>query len=92
MDENLTDSERVEQIRQFWRENGWFLVGGVALGALLLFGWNQYTAYRDRRAEEAGSLYQTVKQAVDSKDVVQATTVLTRMRSEFAGKIGRAHV
>lgn len=85
MDENLTDNERVEQLRQFWRENGWFLIGGVALGALLLFGWNQYTAYRDRRAEEAGTLYQTVKQAVDSKDVVQATTVLTRMRAEFAG-------
>jgi predicted negative regulator of RcsB-dependent stress response len=84
VDENLTDSERVEQLRQFWRENGWFLIGGVALGALLLFGWNQYIAYRDRRAEEAGALYQTVKQAVDSKDIVQATTVLNRMRSEFA--------
>jgi len=85
VDENLTDSERVEQIKQFWRENGWFLIGGVALGALLLFGWNQYTAYRDRRAEEAGALYQTVKGATDKKDVVQATTVLTRMRSDFAG-------
>ena len=84
MDENLTDNERVEQLRLFWRENGWFLIGGVALGALLLFGWNQYTSYRDRRAEEAGTLYQTVKQAAASKDVVQATTVLTRMRSEFA--------
>ena len=83
MDENLTDNERVEQIKQFWRENGWFLIGGVALGALFLFGWNQYTAYRDRRAEEAGTLYQTVKQATDSKDVAQATMALTRMRSEF---------
>ena len=85
MDENLTDNERVEQLRLFWRENGWFLIGGVALGALLLFGWNQYTAYRDHRAEEAGTLYQTVKQATDAKDVVQATTALTRMRSEFPG-------
>ena len=83
MDENLTDNERVEQLRVFWRENGWFLIGGVALGALVLFGWNQYTGYRERRAEEAGALYQNVKQVVDSKDVLQATTVLTRMRSEF---------
>jgi len=85
VDENLTDNERVEQLKQFWRENGWFLLGGVVLGALLLFGWNQYTAYRERRAEEAGALYQSVKQATDNKDIVQATTVLTRMRSEFAG-------
>jgi predicted negative regulator of RcsB-dependent stress response len=84
VDENLTDNERVEQLKLFWRENGWFLIGGVALGALLLFGWNQYTAYGERQAEEAGALYQTVKQAADNKDVVQATTVLARMRSEFA--------
>ena len=45
MDENLTDNERVEQLKAWWRENGWFLIGGVALGALALFGWNQYTAY-----------------------------------------------
>ena len=80
MDENLTDNERVEQLKLWWRENGWFLIGGVALGALALFGWNQYTAYRDHRFEEAGTLYQSVK---DAKDPVAANTVLQKMRSDF---------
>ncbi len=80
MDENLTDNERVEQLRVWWRENGWFLIGGVALGALALFGWNQYSAYRDHRYEEAGALYQSVK---DAKDPVEANTVLQKMRSDF---------
>ena len=80
MDENLTDNERVEQLKLWWRENGWFLIGGVALGALALFGWNQYQAYRDHRYEEAGVLYQTVK---DAKDPVEANTVLQKMRSDF---------
>ena len=80
MDENLTDNERVEQLKVWWRENGWFLIGGVALGALALFGWNQYQAYRDHRYEEAGVLYQTVK---DAKDPVEANTVLQKMRSDF---------
>ena len=80
MDENLTDNERVEQLKVWWRENGWFLIGGVALGALALFGWNQYTAYRDHRYEEAGALYQTVK---DAKDPVAANTVLQKMRTDF---------
>jgi predicted negative regulator of RcsB-dependent stress response len=82
VDENLTDSERIEQLKLWWRENGWFLIGGVALGALVLFGWNQYTAYRDHRSEEAGALYQTVK---DAKDPVAANTALQRMRAEFPG-------
>ena len=80
MDENLTDNERVEQLKVWWRENGWFLIGGVALGALALFGWNQYTAYRDHRSEEAGALYQIVK---DAKDPVAANTTLQKMRADF---------
>ena len=84
MDENLTDSERIEQIKQFLRENGWFMIGGLAVGALLVVGWMQYSGYRERRAEDASALYQTVKLAIDSKDLPQATTTLTRMRSEFS--------
>jgi predicted negative regulator of RcsB-dependent stress response len=80
VDENLTDNERVEQLKLWWRENGWFLIGGVALGALGLFGWNQYTAYRAHRYEQAGALYQTIK---DAKDPVAANTVLQKMRTDF---------
>jgi len=82
VDENLTDNERVEQLRLWWRENGWFLIGGVALGALALFGWNQYTAYRDRGYEEAGALYKIVK---DAKDPIAANTTLQKMRADFPG-------
>lgn len=80
MDENLTDNERVEQLKVWWRENGWFLIGGVALGALALFGWNQYTNYRNHRYEEAGALYQTVK---DAKDPVAANATLQKMRADY---------
>ena len=47
MDEYLSDKEQVERLRQWWRENGWFLLGGVALGLLGLYGYNQYFAYQD---------------------------------------------
>jgi predicted negative regulator of RcsB-dependent stress response len=80
VDENLTDNERVEELKRWWRENAWFLIGGVALGALALFGWNQYTAYRDHRYEAAGALYQTIK---DAKDPVAANAVLQKMRADF---------
>ena len=82
MDENLTDNERVEELKRWWRENGWFLIGGVALGALVLFGYNQYTAYRDHRYEEAGALFQVVK---DAKDPVAANATLQKMRADFPG-------
>jgi len=83
VDEYLSDNEQVERLRSWWRDNGWFLLGGVALGALGLFGYNQYNAYQNRRAEEAAALYQTLKQATGEQNAVQATEVLARLRSEY---------
>ena len=47
MDEYLSDNEQVERLRAWWRENGWFVLGGVALGFLVLFGWRQYGEYQE---------------------------------------------
>jgi predicted negative regulator of RcsB-dependent stress response len=83
VDDYLSDKEQVERLRQWWRENGWFLIGGVALGALALYGYNQYFAYQDRRGEQAAALYATVKQEIDDDDVDDAATRFSEMRSEF---------
>jgi predicted negative regulator of RcsB-dependent stress response len=82
VDEYLSEKEQIAQIREWWRENGWYLVGGVALGVLLLVGWNQYQAYQDREAEAAAALYQTLKEAVDGSKPDEATAVLSRLRNE----------
>ncbi|HEY8520851.1 MAG TPA: tetratricopeptide repeat protein [Gammaproteobacteria bacterium] len=82
MDEYLSEKEQIERIRTWWRENGWYLIGGAALGALALFGWNQYQAYQMRRAEEAGTLYQSLAAAVEDDDETRATELLEQLRAE----------
>ena len=84
MDEFLSEKEQIAQIREWWRENGWYLVGGVALGVLLLVGWNQYRAYQDRQGEAAAALYQTLKEAVDGAKPDEATAALSRLRNQHA--------
>jgi predicted negative regulator of RcsB-dependent stress response len=83
VDEYLSDKEQVERLRQWWRENGWFLIGGVALGLLGLYGYNQYFAYRDSQSEQAAALYAAIKQETDDGDTAGAATQLAAMRSEF---------
>ena len=83
MDEYLSEKEQIERLRQWWRENGWYLLGGATLGALLLFGWNQYQAYQDRRAEDAAQLYHSLKEAVDGDSATEATALLARLRDEY---------
>ena len=82
MDENLTDQERVELLKNWWRENGWFLIGGAAIAALGYLGYNQYQAYRERVAEEAASLYQELRQHVADDDRALADDVLNRLAAE----------
>ncbi len=83
MDEYLSDNEQVERLRVWWRENGWFVLGGVALGFLILFGWRQYGEYKDTQAETAAALYQSVKQATEGKNEVEAATLLGKLRTDF---------
>jgi predicted negative regulator of RcsB-dependent stress response len=79
----LSDKEQVERLRQWWRENGWFLIGGVALGGLAIYGYGQYFAYRDRQSEQAAAMYELVKQETDAGDTAEAATRFAAMRSEF---------
>ena len=83
MDDYLSDKEQVERLRQWWRENGWFLIGGVALGGLAILGYNQYFAYKDRQGENAAALYALVKSEVDDGDTSEAETRFAALRSEF---------
>jgi predicted negative regulator of RcsB-dependent stress response len=83
VDEYLSDKEQVERLRQWWRENGWFLIGGVALGLLGLYGYNQYFTYRDGRSEAAAAMYAAVQAATDDSNTAAAETVLGEMRAEY---------
>ncbi|MEO8445352.1 MAG: tetratricopeptide repeat protein [Gammaproteobacteria bacterium] len=84
MDDLLTEDQQAENVKSWIRQNGLFLVAGVVLGLGALFGWNQWTRYQMRQAEEASALYETFVQAVRGKQVEQAEAGMT----ELAGKYG----
>jgi predicted negative regulator of RcsB-dependent stress response len=83
VDELLSEKEQVEQLRRWWRDNGWFLIGGAALGGLALLGWNQYWAYQARNAEQAGAVYESIQQAIAAPNLEQASTLLKQMRVNY---------
>jgi predicted negative regulator of RcsB-dependent stress response len=85
VDEFLSEKEQLEQIREWWREYGWYLIGGVALGGALLFGWSQYQSYRQERIAAASTLYDELSVAVLDRAEVRATELLAELRTEFPG-------
>jgi predicted negative regulator of RcsB-dependent stress response len=87
VEDYLSDKEQMERLRQWWRENGWFLLGGVAIGLLALYGYRQYFAYQDRQAEAAGALYMSLKDATEDNDTAVAETVFAQLRSEYPDNV-----
>ena len=85
VDEYLSEKEQIQQLRNWWAENGWYVVGGLALGVVLLVGVNRYQAYRIDRAEAAAELYQSVVDSVAEQDVDQAHALLERLRGDYGG-------
>ena len=85
MDEYLSEKEQLEQIRQWWKENGWYIVGGIVLGGLLLLGWDRYKVYQTDRAEAAAQLYIDLREKVESEDVTEAAEILSQLRGDYRG-------
>jgi predicted negative regulator of RcsB-dependent stress response len=83
MDENLSEQQQIELIRQWWRENGWYLVGGAVLAGLGYFGWNQYQAYQIRVAEEASGIYERLAQSVEDDDREAADALLAQLVADY---------
>ena len=83
MDEFLSEKEQIEAFRQWWRENGWYLVGGIGLGVFGLLGWNRYNAYVDTTAESAAAIYVELRDAVGDDDMGSARNLLNELRDDF---------
>lgn len=82
VDELLSDDEREEALREWWRDNWPWIIGGVVLGIALLIGWNQWGNYRERRASQASALFQEVEAAASANDAVKAQDALKRLTGD----------
>lgn len=79
VDELLSDEEREEALREWWRDNWRWIIAGIALGIVLLVGWRYWTTYRQQQAEQAGELYGQVESATQANDVAKARASLDQL-------------
>ncbi len=68
-----TDEEQVEALKKWWHENGKSVLGGVALGLLVVGGSKGWMEYSRIQAENASNLYEGFSQAARGDDL-QTTT------------------
>jgi predicted negative regulator of RcsB-dependent stress response len=85
VDENLTDEQLADVIRQWFRENGYFILGGLGLGVALLFGWDQWKSGNIRFAEEASVIYEELVGKIRANDQAAADALLDELLSDYGG-------
>ncbi len=80
--DDLSDLEREEQLRSFWRDNWLTIVGGVAIGLGAIAGWRYWQAHTRQQAEQAEVAYSAVLDALTAKRHDDAATRATALREE----------
>jgi len=79
----LDEHEQGELVQKWLRENAMSIAIGIALGLLLIFGWQQWKAHQQRHAAEASAQYQALLDAVQAKRNDDAKTIAEALRKDF---------
>jgi predicted negative regulator of RcsB-dependent stress response len=84
MDDYYNEQEQWERVKQWLRENGLWLLAGVAVGVAALVGWRWWEERVERRAVEASARYQQVLEAFGRGDRTRGVTLADDLRRDYA--------
>jgi len=76
VEDYLTDRDQEEALRNWWRENWTWILGGIVLGLVLLGGWQYWKSRTANEAAGAAKLYEDFRGALEKKDVDAANRTL----------------
>jgi predicted negative regulator of RcsB-dependent stress response len=77
VEDDLSDREQEEALRNWWRVNWRWIFSGVVLGLALLAGWQWFRGHTTHRAMQASAQFQEFQAA--SADADKAKEVLAQM-------------
>jgi predicted negative regulator of RcsB-dependent stress response len=80
----LDEHEQGELVQKWLRENAMSIVIGVALGLLLIFGWQQWHSHRGAHRLDAATQFGVFTQAIDKKDDAGAKQIAEKLESDFS--------
>ena len=82
--EELSEKEQLDVMRQWWKENGNYVISGVVLGIALLVGWNQWQGGKVEAQVEASAKYESLVSDVSAGRLESAETTAAELYAEYA--------
>jgi predicted negative regulator of RcsB-dependent stress response len=83
VDDLLSEKEQIEKMRAWWSDYGWYVIGGIALGAFILFGINYYQSKQAEDAVAASVLYDEISEHVTNGNLEAAEAAAGRLGGEY---------
>ena len=84
MDDYLSEKEQIEQLRAWWSDYGAWVIAGVVIAGLGLFGINYYQGQQRDAQLEASALYDELTDYVVDGDVEEAEAIVDQLEAEHA--------
>lgn len=80
--ELLDEHEQGERVRQWLRDNGSAIVGGIAVGLALIFGWQWWQRSQVERQITAATQFQALVDASAARDATTVERLADSLRQE----------
>ena len=95
MDDLLSEKEQIEQFRSWWSEYGAYVIGGIVIGAGLLFGINYYQNAKLTAQLNASTAYEALLVQIVDGDLDEAEATANEIASlygetSYVGQAGLA--
>ena len=84
MDDLQSEKEQIEEMRRWWSENGSYVIGGIIIGAGLLFGWNYHKSSKLESQIEASVLFEELADHFADSDIDDAVLVADQLALDYA--------
>jgi predicted negative regulator of RcsB-dependent stress response len=82
VEDYLTDRDQEEALRNWWKENWRWILGGVLLGVALLGGWQYMKVHQARQSDAAAKLYTDFRGALDRNEIDAASRSLATLSAD----------
>jgi predicted negative regulator of RcsB-dependent stress response len=74
---DFEEQERLAELKGWWEDNRWYVIGAVVLAVLAFGGWKAWQAWDARRTADAAALFRPVAEAKgDDKKAAEAAKVV----------------
>jgi predicted negative regulator of RcsB-dependent stress response len=83
VDDLLSEKEQIEKMRTWWSDYGLYVIGGVVLGAAILFGINYYQTQKVDAEIAASVLYDQITEHVVAGDLEAAEASAGALNGEY---------